>query len=118
MADYGHVVAWKGIRQGREMKALEVWGDTLEFYEKARANGQIDSYDTVLIEPSGDGLPIGMLTVWGTEEQVDAFVRDEARVRLQTRAGFVTDGLGVARCARGQAVADGVGQFTEIASGF
>jgi hypothetical protein len=114
MGDYGHVVSWRGIRSGREKQALEVWGEALELYEKGVANSKIESYETVLFEPSAGGLPIGMTIVWGSQDQIDTWTRDEDRVRVQAKASLTVEGLAVARCARGQVVAEGVGQFVEL----
>ena len=101
MGDYGHVVTWTGLRTDREKRAVEVWGDALELYEKAVANSKIDSYDTVLFETSGGAQPLGMTICWGSEDQIDAWARDEDRMRVQLAAAFVCEGLSVTRCVRG-----------------
>jgi hypothetical protein len=117
MGDYGHVVTWRGIRTGREARALEVWTDALEMYEKAVANSKIESYETVLFEASAGALPTGMTICWGTEDQIDAWARDDDRLKAELRASLVCEGFAISRCIRGEAVMDGVGRFVEATSG-
>lgn len=111
MSDYGHVTAWSGIRAGRERQALELWADAVDLYEKAVANGLIEEYETQLFQPSGSALPTGIITLWGTREQVEAIDRDEDRMRLQVRAGLVLEGLVQTRSVRGAALLEGIGTF-------
>jgi len=113
MGDYAHVTAYGAIRVGREKQAMGVWGDALEFYEKAQANGLIDSYEIQLFQPSGGALPTGMICLWGSQDQVDAIARNEDRLRLQTRAALVVDNLIETRALRGAAVLEGIGTFQE-----
>ena len=111
MGDYGHVTAWSGIRTGRERQALALWADAIDLYEKAKANGLIDEYETQLFQPTGDALPTGIITLWGSQDQVEAMDRNEDRMALQTRAGLLLDGLVQTRSIRGAAVLEGIGTF-------
>lgn len=114
MADYGAVLAWNSPRQGRETKALEVFIEAQEMYEKARANGLIDGFETVLFQATGGALPGGMTTSWGSEDQIDAWSRNDDYVRLQNQATLVADGVAVTRCIRGQAIMDGMTTYAEL----
>jgi hypothetical protein len=113
MADYGIVLAWKAPRAGREMKALEVFAGAQEIYEKGVANGLIDSFETVLLQPTAGGLPGGYTVSWGTAEQIDTWARNDDYMRLQLRAGLVADGVAIARCIRGDAIAEGIGNYSQ-----
>lgn len=113
MGDYAHVTAYGAIKVGRERQALSVWGDALDFYEKAQANGLIESYEIKLFQPTGGALPIGMITLWGSQDQVDQMGRNEERMRLQGRAALVVEGLIETRAIRGAAILEGIGQFQE-----
>ena len=117
MGDYGYVTAWSGIKAGRENQAMALWGDAVEFYEKAKANGLIDEYETQLFMPTGRALPNGIITLWGSQDQVDAMARNEERMRLQTRAGLLLDDLVETRSVRGAAVLEGIGTFQEAIDG-
>ena len=113
MGDYAHVTAYGSIRAGREKQALAVWADAIDFYEKAQANGLIESYDVMLFQPSGGALPTGLISMWGSEDQIDAVSRNEDRLALQIRAGLVVEDLVETRAMRGAAVLEGVGRFQQ-----
>ena len=88
-----HVTAYGAIEVGREKQAMAVWGDALDIYEKAKANGIIESYEIQIFQPTGGALPVGMITLWGSEDQVDQISRHEDRLRLQARASLVVENL-------------------------
>jgi hypothetical protein len=111
MGDYAHVTAYGAIKVGREKQALAVWADALDFYEKAQSNGLIDSYEIKIFLPSGGALPIGMITLWGDQDQIDAIARNEERQTLSQRAGLVVENLVDSRAMRGAAVLEGIGNF-------
>lgn len=114
MADYGVVLAWDAPRQGREQKALEVFIEAQEMYEKAQANGLIDSFETVLFQATGGGFPGGLTTSWGSEDQMDAWARNDDNIRVQNLATLVADGVVVTRCIRGQAIMDGMTNYAGL----
>lgn len=113
MGDYAHVTAYGSVRAGREKQAMAVWADAITFYEKSQANGLIDSYELQIFLPSGGALPTGMITLWGSEDQIDAIARNEERQKLSQRAGLVVENLIDSRAVRGAAVLDGVASFQE-----
>lgn len=114
MGDHAHVTAWNGIRTGRERQAMALWVDAVDFYEKAKANSLIDDYEVQLFMPTGGALPAGMILLYGSEDQVDAIRRNTDRMRLQTRAGMLLDGLTETQAIRGAAVLEGIGTFNEV----
>ena len=116
MADSGLILTWHVPRPGREMKALEVFGEAQNTYEKAQANGLIDGFETVLLQPTGGALPGGWSVSWGTEEQIDAWARHDDFTSLLFQAGLVADGVAVTRCLRGDAITEGIGAFAEAVS--
>jgi hypothetical protein len=117
MGDYAHVTAYGAIKVGREKQALEVWGDAIELYEKAQANGLIDSYEIQLFQPTGGALPIGIICLWGDEDQIDRIARDEDRLELQTRAALVVENLVESRAMRGASAMQAVGNFQTAIEG-
>ena len=92
---------------------MALWADAVDFYEKAKANGLIDEYETQLFQPTGGALPVGIITLWGSQDQIDAIDRNADRMALQMRAGMLLDGLLQTRAIRGAAVLEGVGTFQE-----
>lgn len=113
MGDYAHVTAYGAIKVGREKQAMAVWGDAIDFYEKAQANGLIESYEAQLFQPTGGALPNGIISLWGTQDQVDQIGRNEDRLRLQQRAALVVEDLVETRAMRGAPVLEGITTFQE-----
>ena len=111
MADHAHVTAYGAIKVGREKQAFEVWADAIDYYDKAQANGRIESYEIQLFLPSGGALPTGMISLWGSEDQIDAVARDADRRKLAQRAALVVEDLIETRAVRGAAVLEGVVEF-------
>ena len=112
MADYGHVTAWSGIRTGREKQALSVWADAVDFYEKCKANSLIEDYEVQIFQASGGALPTGIITIWGSREQVDAYDWNDDRMALSVRAGLVLEGFVESKAVRGAAMLEGIGTFS------
>ena len=116
MADFGLALAWGVPVRGREQKALEVFMEGQEVFDKAQANSEISGFETVLFQASGGGLPGGHTIAWGSEDQIDALARSDGFIRLGNRAGLIVDGVAVGRCVRGEALATGIGGYgAEIA---
>jgi hypothetical protein len=82
--------------------------------EKSQANGLIDSFETVLFQATGGALPGGTTISWGSEDQIDAWARNDDYVRLESQASLVADGVAVTRCIRGQAIMDGMTTYAEL----
>lgn len=111
MADYGTVLAWQAPSTGRENKALEVFMEAQEMFEKAASNGLIDSFETVLLQSTGGGLPGGWTICWGSEDQIDAWARNEDYQGVVFKAGLVVEGLALTRAIRGDAISEGMGRY-------
>ena len=113
MGDYGVASTWNDVKAGREKEGLNLWMDVVTMNEKAVANGQVERWDAVIFEPSPNA-PAGAIRVYGTDEQVEAFIRSDDFVKLVNRAGLLLNGFGYRRFMTGQALADGFAQFTEL----
>ena len=116
MADYGLVLAWQLPRAGREMKALEVFAEAQNTFDKAKANGLIEGFESVLLQPTGGALPGGWTVSWGTEDQIDAWARHVDCTAVVFQAGLVADGVALTRCLRGDAITEGIGTYAEAVS--
>jgi hypothetical protein len=114
MADHGSILAWNVPLPGREQKALEVFMEAQGTYEKAVANGLIDSFETVLLQPTNGGLPGGWTISWGSEDQIDAWVRNDEYGSIVFKAGLVADGVAVSRAIRGDALTEGMTTYAGI----
>jgi hypothetical protein len=113
MADYGSAVTFGAAKAGREQKALELWADTVTLNDKAVANGRIDRWDAVIFEPSPTG-PAGAVRVYGTEQQVEEFIRSEDFQDQLVRAQLLCHDIGIRRFMTGEALVQGFVRYAQL----
>ena len=56
MADRLLFVSWGATVSGREERALEVFNSAIAFYGRCQGDGRLESFDVVLLGPSGAGI--------------------------------------------------------------
>ena len=66
MADAGLFIGWGEVVRGREERAVEVFGETVEYYGRLQADGRIESFEPCLLEPHGGDLA-GFILIRGSE---------------------------------------------------
>ena len=64
MANAALVIGWGPVVPGREQKALQVFGEAIQYYTRLQQQGQIESFEPVALEPHGGDLN-GFLLVRG-----------------------------------------------------
>jgi hypothetical protein len=112
MADAALMVGWGQTVRGREKRALDVFNDALTYYGERQAEGTIESFDTVLLEPHGGELG-GFFLVRGTAEGIARMTASEEFQRLNIRANLIVDDLGVVPGWCGDALMQQMGWFAE-----
>ena len=115
MADEALFIGWGEVVRGRERKALEVFGESLQFYGQLQQDGKIESFDAWFLAPHGGDLA-GFILLRGERERLDEVQRNPDFERLQTRAGMIVDGVGVVNAYTGEALGRLMGQFEEAAA--
>ncbi|TMD15056.1 MAG: hypothetical protein E6J07_08065, partial [Chloroflexi bacterium] len=55
-SDFGLFVGFGTVKPGYEQQALEVFGEAQQYFERLKQRGEIDSYETVLLELHGGDL--------------------------------------------------------------
>jgi len=103
MADAGLFIGWGEVVRGREERAVEVFGETVEYYGRLQADGRIESFEPCLLEPHGGDLA-GFILIRGSEEQMDSLHHDEEFQRQMTRANFIVDDLGIIPAYMGEEI--------------
>src|SRR5438552_18733434 len=92
MADYGLFVGWGALVRGRELKGLEVFNESIQFWADHQKKGNIESFEPVLLTPHGGDLA-GFLLIKGEGAKLDQIKRSDEYLALNTRAGQVVDDL-------------------------
>jgi hypothetical protein len=113
MADYGVAVTWGAAKTGREKKALELWADTITINDKAVANGQIDSWDVVVFEPSATP-PSGVTRLYGSQDQIETYIRSDDFQDAIERATLLLNDVGMRRFMTGAGLADAFARYTKL----
>jgi hypothetical protein len=111
MADDALFIGWGAVVRGREQQALEVFGETVAFWQEAQANG----FEPCLLQPHGGGLA-GFMLIHGERTKLDAISASPEFARLMARANTIVEELGVVRAYCGEALAQQMGLFQEASS--
>jgi len=101
MADAALFIGWGEVVGGREQKALQVFGETLEYYTRLQQQGDVDSFEAFYLEPHGGDLS-GFLLLRGDIEKLNRVRYSEEFQRLNNRAVQVVQSLGVVAAFTGQ----------------
>jgi len=115
MADYALFIGWGSVVRGREEVSLRVFQETVEFWQGALQDGQIDDFEPFLLEPHGGDLA-GFMLVYGDRSRLNELRTSEEFERIVTRAGAVVDDLGVVTAYANDALARQLSRFQETAS--
>jgi hypothetical protein len=110
MADAALFLGWGDAVRGRERQALTVFGEAVEFWTRLQQDGEVESFETVFLEPHGGDLA-GFFIVRGESEALARLrVRDDV-VRLNARAGLIVEHFGVVGGAVGPGIEKQMGYF-------
>ena len=112
MADDALFVGWGEVVRGRETKAVEVFGESIQYYTQLQQDGKIESFEPYFLAPHGGDLA-GFVLIRGERAQLDEIERSEEFERLQARVTLIVDRSGVIPAVTGEALARGLGHFQD-----
>jgi hypothetical protein len=110
MAGDALFLGWGPVVRGRELKALEVFQETLTYYGSLQEDGRIDSFEPVLLALHGGDLA-GFILLRGTRTSLDEIRSSAEFRRLVTRAATIVDDVGVIDAYTGEALAEQMAIF-------
>ncbi|HEY2141388.1 MAG TPA: hypothetical protein VGG98_04945 [Solirubrobacteraceae bacterium] len=113
MAGDALFLSWGPVVRGRELKALEVFQETLTYYGSLQQDGRIDSFEPVLIAPHGGRLA-GFIVLRGSRAALDEVRSSDAFRRLVARAAAIVDDIGVVDAYTGEALAQQMATFQSV----
>jgi hypothetical protein len=82
------VAKWSRPIPGREAKALEAFMESMDFWDKRQADGQIERRDTYL-SPAGPG----MVIMTGEHAELSSILGSEDYLRIVAKVELNVDGL-------------------------
>jgi len=113
MAGDALFLGWGPVVRGRELKALDVFQETLTYYGKLQEDGKIDSFEPVLLTPHGGGLA-GFILLRGARAALDEVRSSEGFQTLVARAGAIVDEIGVIDAYTGEALGKQMARFRSV----
>jgi hypothetical protein len=94
MADSGLFVGFGLAVRGRERQAITVFNETFEYCSRLQQDGEIESFEPVLLEPHGGELG-GFFLIRGDEDKLARIRTSEEFERLTVRANLIAENIGV-----------------------
>lgn len=113
MAGDALFLGWGPVVRGRELKALEVFQETITYYGSLQQEGRIDSFEPVLLAPHGGELA-GFILLRGSRTSLDEVRSSDDFRRLVARAAAVVDDIGVIDAYTGEALAQQMAIFQGV----
>lgn len=113
MAGDALFLGWGPVVRGRELKALEVFQETITYYGTLQQEGRIDSFEPVLIAPHAGDLA-GFIVLRGARASLDEVRSSDEFRRLVARAGAIVDDIGVIDAYTGDALAQQMSLFRSV----
>ncbi|MGA9284721.1 MAG: hypothetical protein WBV85_04700 [Solirubrobacteraceae bacterium] len=113
MAGDALFLGWGPVVRGRELKALEVFQETLAYYASLQQDGRIDGFEPVLLALHGGG-PAGFILLRGSRASLDEVRSSEEFRRLVARAASIVDEVGVIDAYTGDALAQQMSIFQAV----
>ena len=111
MADRMLMISWGRTVPGREVRALEVFNDSLGIYGRMQQEDRIESFDVTLMAPNA--IMAGYAVLKGSAAQM-AGVRDDLEFRqLCANASLIVQDFNVTDGFCEQGVAEQLGIFQE-----
>jgi hypothetical protein len=112
MAEMGVFIGWGPPIRGREAKGLDVFDESVAYWGRLQQEGQIESFEVVVLYPHGGDLA-GFALLRGSGESLDRIRASDEFNRLVARAGLVVEGLGVVSAALGNSLGPQMQLFRE-----
>jgi hypothetical protein len=103
-ASFGLFVGFGQVKAGREQEALQVFMEAEQYNEQLKQRGEIESYETVLLEFHGGDLG-GFTLLRGDPARLNRIrYEDEQFMTLLSKASLVVNDMGVV----GASIGDGI----------
>ena len=112
MADAGLFIGFGDPARGREGQAIELFNEVLGFYSRLQEEGEIESFEPVLLEPHGGDLN-GFIILRGDAEKLAKLRVSEEFTQFLTKASLCVDSIGVVGADMGERLQRQMAFYTE-----
>ncbi len=117
MAGEALFIGWGAVVSGREKQSLQVFQESMEYWGKLQQDGRIERFDVLLLAPHGGDLN-GFAVLHGDRKQLADIRFSDEFERLIARASAIVESPGVIPAYGGEALAQQMGIFQEVAEEF
>jgi hypothetical protein len=114
MADFGLFIGFGLPVRGRERQAITVFNEVFEYYSRLQQEGQIESFEPVLLEPHGGELG-GFFLLRGDQDKLASIRSSDEFERHTVRGQLSVENIGVVAATLGGRLAAQITLFTEQA---
>jgi len=108
-------IGWNAPKVGRERQAGELFGTVVNFWQRHQEQGNIQSFQPVLLRQHGGDLN-GFFLVTGDNVKLHEIITSEEWIKTQMQVGYCLDGFGVLDGYTGQELMDLMGQWQQMVS--
>lgn len=112
MADSGIFVGFGFAVRGREQQAIKVFNEAFEYYARLQQDGEIESFEPVLLEPHGGELG-GFFLLRGDEDKLARIRSSEEFERLTLRAQLIVENIGIVSAFLGERLMSQMAVFSQ-----
>jgi len=113
MAGDALFLGWGPVVRGRELKAFDVFQETITYYTTLQQDGRIESFEPFLLAPHGGDLG-GFIVLRGSRSSLDEIRSSEEFRRLVARAASIVDNVGVIDAYSGDVLAQQMALFRTV----
>jgi hypothetical protein len=117
MSESALFVGWGQPVRGREKRSLDVFSDAVTYYGERVADGSIESFEPVLLNPHGGDLQ-GFFLIKGPAQGLATMKASDEFQRLHVRAGMIVEDLGIIDAWVDDAVLTQLSHFGDAAGEF
>jgi hypothetical protein len=112
MADFGLFIGFGAPVRGRERQAIEGFNAVFEYNSHLQQEGEIESFETILLEPHGGELS-GFILLRGDPDKLARIRTSDEFQRHITRGLLTVEHLGVVGASLGGQIVTLMSLFTE-----
>jgi hypothetical protein len=112
MADSGLFIGFGPPVRGRERQAIKVFNEGFEYYSRLQQEGEIESFEPVLLDPHGGELG-GFFLLRGDKDKLARIRGTEEFERLTARAQLIVENLGIVGAFLGDRLMSEISVFSQ-----
>lgn len=117
MADYGLFIGFGTPVRGREGQAVELLNETLAWYSRIQEEGEIESFEPVILESHGGDLG-GFVLVRGDADKLAALRVSDEFTQYSIRANLCVENFGVVGASLAERLQRNMSFYTEQIGAF